>query len=143
MLEPRTIGILLALLGAVIFATAQLNSKNVLTKSNYPVAFGGMYQIVSAMIFLVICLFTQPELILSPAVIGLLVINIILWSVFNSLNALSTKLLDISLTGILGQTSLVFSVLGAIIVFSETQNLLAKFIGGSVNSRSQHSGCIT
>lgn len=114
-------GVLLALLSSLCFATFGFISKVSLNKTKNPEAVGVIYQVVGGIVGLIFILndgmnFSQ----ISPLSIILFLVSTILYG-YSTLFVVKTgKVLDVSFTGILSQSTLLFTFFGGILLFKES-----------------------
>lgn len=113
-------GIFLAILSSLCFAAFGYISKVSLNKSKNPEAVGVIYQIVGGLVGFIFILndgmiFAQ----LSPLSIVLFIISSLIYGYTTLISVKTGKVLDVSFTGILAQSTLLFTFFGGILLFKE------------------------
>ena len=122
-------GIIIASISAFIFALFYLLSKISVNKSKYPVAVSVLFQMLAGIVSLFFVLQDGMQFkeigLLSW---GLLLISTVCYGMGNVYGFRAGKVLDVSITSILGESGLIIGFAGSLIVFNESATL-GKIIG--------------
>jgi len=114
-------GILFALLSALFFALSNFVSKVSLNKSKYPDAVGVIFQLVAGIASLAFVLqdgMRFQEVSLTSWI--LLLVTTTIYGLATLISFRSGKVLDISLTSIISQLTLLFGFVGSLLIFNES-----------------------
>lgn len=113
-------GILLAFLSACMYAASIIIGKVSVNKTKSPLAVGTIFQLISGIVSLVFFTFDAPAVIHSTFWSWtLLVLACIFWALFTIYNFKANKLLEISMSNIIGQMGTFFVFIASAILFRE------------------------
>ena len=114
-------GVLLALLSSLCFAAFGFVLKKSLNKTKNPEAVGVVYQVIGGLVgFLFIINDGMRFDNISILSLVLFVISTVLYGYATLLVVKTGKVLDVSFTGILAQSTLIFTFFGGILLFKES-----------------------
>ncbi|MCA9382914.1 DMT family transporter [Candidatus Dojkabacteria bacterium] len=112
-------GVLFASLSAVLYSLWFLFSKISVNKTKDPIAAVVVFQVLAGLLFLPLSLFDTPKADINADSVLLTVAAILCYTFFNVLGFKSFKYLDVSVAGILSQTTVIVTFIGGLIVFNE------------------------
>ena len=114
-------GILFAVGSAFCFALFTFIGKLSVNKTKYPDAVTVLYQLIAGVVSLVFIFQDGMRFQdVSPLSWILLLVSTILYGLGNIYSFRSAKVLDVSLTSIIGQMALLFGFIGSLLVFRES-----------------------
>lgn len=120
--------ILYPILSAIFFAFVGFFTKVLVTKSEKPLVSAFWFNVLAAIFFVPFFIFEKPTWHFSTTSLILLLTSIAAYTAYTIFGFKSNKYLDVSITGVLSQITLIFSFIGSIIIFNEDVTL-QKIIG--------------
>jgi len=120
--------ILYPILSAIFFAFVGFFTKVLVTKSEKPLVSAFWFNVLAAIFFVPFFIFEKPNWHFSTTSLILLLASIAAYTAYTIFGFKSNKYLDVSITGVLSQITLIFSFIGSIIIFDEDVTM-QKIIG--------------
>gem|GEM_PF-5479254 len=120
--------LLYPILSALFYAQVIFFTQILVAKTNKPILSGFWFQIFASAFFIPLFLLDKPNWEISMASFILLIATSIFYFLFTAFGFTSQKLIDVSITGVLGQITLVFTFVGSVLLFDEGMNF-QKLIG--------------